>query len=638
MSATIKAIETFQQKVMKVGSTVDGWIQIGGTTHDALMKSTPELTAMQLRTYKQRQARYDSDQYFAKEAEKAIERTKKQKAARERAKKEAEKQAAKPLLPTKEEFLKIHEDSEDEAIANELLCYVYEHPKFVMTVINDSGYFKSDNIAFYLTNGIDDLSKLNSALLLSLKSNLESGYTVSEEEEQIIRLKEAIRGKLMGVKSSEKRDDIFEIKESDSDYLKELKEKEFKTYVGKEFEVTGGDAWARNDDFEAINENGEVVAKPTKTTVKIVPKGNYKVTKVKFKYEDIPRDSSGKLKGQSGFRYRRAYAFIESENCWIDVASNFVKNDVNQFSGEFLDVTQVEYVSESDDHKTVANRDARIREGKETKFKTTKSKLPQGSFVVVKEYDETGEYTKVALITSKENKHTISSLEEEWIEGTEVWTSAINLVDGWSDIKAGTAKWSEGNFVGHDHVIESHDATNQLLMTPAENVINMVAAAEKDGVSLPINSGFREYRKQEELKVRHKGGEGGIHSPARLGWSKHQNGIAYDLGNADYNDSPKYAKLPSEGMNAQKKKTDKWLRNNAWKYGFVLPLLMVNERHHWEFIGMEKTKNMDTYVSFHLPVGFKDNKGKDARKPHKNESFSLRKNSLGEMYIKLEKD
>ncbi|NMM50060.1 hypothetical protein HH304_16755 [Flammeovirgaceae bacterium KN852] len=75
-----------------------------------------------------------------------------------------------------------------------------------MTVINDSGYFKSDNIAFYLTNGIEDLSKLNTALLLSLKSNLESGYTASEEEEQIIRLKEAIRGKLMGVKSSEKSD------------------------------------------------------------------------------------------------------------------------------------------------------------------------------------------------------------------------------------------------------------------------------------------------------------------------------------------------------------------------------------------------------------------------------------------------
>ncbi|NMM50907.1 lysozyme family protein [Marinigracilibium pacificum] len=206
LSATIKAIETFQQKVMKVGSTVDGWIQIGGTTHGALMKSTPELTAMQLRTYKQRQARYDSDQYFAKEAEKAIERTNKQKAAKERAKKEAEKQAAKPSLPTKEEFLKIHEDSEDEAIANELLCYVYEHPKFVKAVINDSGYFRSDNIAFYLTKGIDDLSKLNSGLLLSLKSNLESGYTVSEEEEQIIRLKEAITGKLMGVKSSEKSD------------------------------------------------------------------------------------------------------------------------------------------------------------------------------------------------------------------------------------------------------------------------------------------------------------------------------------------------------------------------------------------------------------------------------------------------
>ncbi|MCX2742669.1 hypothetical protein OO013_02265 [Mangrovivirga sp. M17] len=80
LTATIKAIETFQQKVMKVGSTVDGWIQIGGGTYNALNNATPELAASQLRTYKSRKARYDSDRYFAREADKAIERDRKNKA------------------------------------------------------------------------------------------------------------------------------------------------------------------------------------------------------------------------------------------------------------------------------------------------------------------------------------------------------------------------------------------------------------------------------------------------------------------------------------------------------------------------------------------------------------------------------
>ncbi len=42
------------------------------------------------------------------------------------------------------------------------------------------------------------------------------------------------------------------------------------------------------------------------------------------------------------------------------------------------------------------------------------------------------------------------------------------------------------------------------------------------------------------------------------------------------------------------------MRQNASCYGFVLPLPMVNERHHWEFIGVEAAQKVNTYIAFDL--------------------------------------
>ncbi|NMM50062.1 hypothetical protein [Marinigracilibium pacificum] len=172
--------------MMKVGSTVDGWIQIGGTTHGALMKSTPELTAMQLRTYKQRQARYDSDQYFAKEAEKAIERTKKQKAARERAKKEAEKENKVEVLSNediiKSLIIKYNEDSP--ALRNELISYSITNPSVVTEVLSKVDYSDTDDLSVEILKYFTQKNKLHllsNDLLMVLKTHLIEGWTTDEE-------------------------------------------------------------------------------------------------------------------------------------------------------------------------------------------------------------------------------------------------------------------------------------------------------------------------------------------------------------------------------------------------------------------------------------------------------------------------
>lgn len=60
---------------------------------------------------------------------------------------------------------------------------------------------------------------------------------------------------------------------------------------------------------------------------------------------------------------------------------------------------------------------------------------------------------------------------------------------------------------------------------------------------------------------------------------------------------------------------------------------MVNERHHWEFIGVEAAQKVNTYITFNLD-GIKDESGNDAISPYKNESFSLRKKSNGLYMVK----
>ncbi len=94
-------------------------------------------------------------------------------------------------------------------------------------------------------------------------------------------------------------------------------------------------------------------------------------------------------------------------------------------------------------------------------------------------------------------------------------------------------------------------------------------------------------------------------------------------------------------MNATKKKVDRWLRKHAGDYGFVLPLKMTNERHHWEYIGVDETKDMDTYVKFDIPQKDKRGYDKAIKAPTKDESFSLRRineNNRLRLYMLKEKD
>ncbi|MBK04897.1 MAG: hypothetical protein CL920_25035 [Deltaproteobacteria bacterium] len=94
----------------------------------------------------------------------------------------------------------------------------------------------------------------------------------------------------------------------------------------------------------------------------------------------------------------------------------------------------------------------------------------------------------------------------------------------------------------------------------ARSFLKMREAAQKDGVNIKINSGFRSYEEQKRLYDLYKAGRGNL--AARPGYSNHQHGPAVDL-------------------NTRDPKVLRWLNKNGKKFGFVRTV--PSEPWHWEY-------------------------------------------------------
>lgn len=160
------------------------------------------------------------------------------------------------------------------------------------------------------------------------------------------------------------------------------------------------------------------------------------------------------------------------------------------------------------------------------------------------------------------------------------WTAATNLKNEFlnetlatlepqdDDQKGANAAWDAGKFlkqltlvqiVGADRVFKY--VSNDIV----EFYLELVNAAEADGVLLPLKSGFRTYPKQAYLyngwiKKLH-----GFNRAAEPGFSNHEDGYAYDFAIDGYEGNPRYD----------------WLKAHGPQHGFVRT---VNEEPwHWEY-------------------------------------------------------
>lgn len=111
------------------------------------------------------------------------------------------------------------------------------------------------------------------------------------------------------------------------------------------------------------------------------------------------------------------------------------------------------------------------------------------------------------------------------------------------------------NLSKHSELVNGYSILdNSIRLTPflAHKLSEMIAAAHKDGINhFALTSGYRDEEEQENM---YEEKEPGYALPA--GFSEHNLGLAVDIGS-------------TRGM-MEHTAEGKWLRENAWKYGFIL--------------------------------------------------------------------
>ena len=135
----------------------------------------------------------------------------------------------------------------------------------------------------------------------------------------------------------------------------------------------------------------------------------------------------------------------------------------------------------------------------------------------------------------------------------------------------------------------------------------MFSAAEKENIKLVISSGYRDYKEQEEIYAEYKKTKGQKYADsyaAKPGYSEHQTGLAFDI-----------LTLDSNTDNFDKTKEFEWLKENSYKYGFIMRYPKNKEYitgysyepWHYRYVGIEAAKiihdeniTFDEYYAYYI--------------------------------------
>ena len=172
--------------------------------------------------------------------------------------------------------------------------------------------------------------------------------------------------------------------------------------------------------------------------------------------------------------------------------------------------------------------------------------------------------------------------------------------------------------VGSDYVPEDLETINSMyssktskMTKDAKNAFEELAKnAKKEGYIVRAVSTYRDYAYQTRLYnnyAKSDGTEKADRYSARAGYSEHQTGLAVDVDNANLS----YTSFGST-------KEFEWMKNNSYKYGFILRYTKENEfitgykdePWHYRYVGVEIAKYIQehpmTYEEYF--VRFLDNK------------------------------
>lgn len=138
--------------------------------------------------------------------------------------------------------------------------------------------------------------------------------------------------------------------------------------------------------------------------------------------------------------------------------------------------------------------------------------------------------------------------------------------------------------------INEEGKTIKILASTSPFLIQMIDDAKKDGMNISIISGFRSFGEQSSLKDNYKMvyGSGANKFSADQGYSEHQLGTAVDFTSFT---------LGANFSGFAKTKEYEWLKDNAYKYGFILSYPQTNsyyqyEPWHWRFVGRKLSQRL----------------------------------------------
>ncbi|WP_103104982.1 M15 family metallopeptidase [Brevibacillus reuszeri] len=154
------------------------------------------------------------------------------------------------------------------------------------------------------------------------------------------------------------------------------------------------------------------------------------------------------------------------------------------------------------------------------------------------------------------------------------------------------------NLVRHNYLIDGYalnDGSIELSEKVAESFLEMVQAASADDVNhFMINSGYRGFEEQRMLYEKM-----GSDYALPEGYSEHNLGLSLDIG--------------STQMKMDQAPEGKWLKKNAWKYGFILRYPedkvaitgIQYEPWHYRYLGLphsaiiqEKNFTLEEYLDY----------------------------------------
>ena len=329
----------------------------------------------------------------------------------------------------------------------------------------------------------------------------------------------------------------------------------FRSYVGKVFVVESSKAIIRDEQFQSLRYQAGEALPPGKQVgdVKTIPQ------RTEIKVTAVTADSG-----------RHTYVFAVAANDDRQFGWTSAMNLEGGFKNETAGLAPSKWDLEPlGTNMTCIDANALIRDGAPD-FASRGIRIPVRSFVAVTETSDDGKFVRVSRL---------EIVQGEMQVGEEIgWTRASNLTGGcsdlyfsdeWSDQKGPNACWRRGEYLGPKllvNIVGFGGEMEQITLDSLEPYMKLKDAAEQENIQLSINSAFRTFERQAELRRLFEAGQGNL--AAKPGHSNHQHGQAFDL-NTRHN--------VFDGSD----KIYEWLKTNAPSYGFVRTV--SNESWHWEF-------------------------------------------------------